>query len=67
LNVTEIRQSEGLSLALVVTQLFRLLFGGYLTGLDQLHSYPMEYVVEAHTYVEASRKMGNAILTFSHL
>lgn len=43
--MTEIRQSEGLSLygiALVVTQLFRLLFGGYLAGLDQFHYNDLE-------------------------
>jgi hypothetical protein len=38
-------QTEGLSkygIALVVTQLFRLLFGGYLIGLDQFHYTDLE-------------------------
>jgi len=37
MNTNEIKRTEGLSvigLALVVTQLFRLLFGGYLIGFD---------------------------------
>jgi len=45
MNVTAHRQSEGLSsfgIALVVTQLFRLLFGGYLIGLDQFHYNDLE-------------------------
>lgn len=45
MNVAKIRQSEGLSIygiALVVTQLFRLLFGGYLAGLDQFHYNDLE-------------------------
>ena len=45
MNVNEIRQQEGLTSsgkALVVTQLFRLLFGGYLIGLDQYHYNDLE-------------------------
>jgi predicted permease len=45
LNVDEIRHAEGLTragIALVVTQLFRLLFGGYLIGLDQFHYNDIE-------------------------
>ncbi len=45
MNSAEIRQSEGLTsygIALVVTQLFRLLFGGYLAGLDQFHYNDLE-------------------------
>ena len=41
----ENRQPEGLTkscIALVVTQLFRLLFGGYLIGLDQFHYNDLE-------------------------
>ena len=45
MNENEIKQIEGLSsfgIALVVTQLFRLLFGGYLIGLDQFHYSDLE-------------------------
>ena len=45
MNETKIVQAEGLSvygIALVVTQLFRLLFGGYLAGLDQFHYNDLE-------------------------
>ncbi len=48
MNVSEIRQIEGLSgfgIALVVTQLFRMLFGGYLIGLDQFHYNDIESAV----------------------
>jgi len=37
---TEVLSSNGK--ALVVTQLFRLLFGGYLIGLDQFHYTDLE-------------------------
>ena len=40
MNISEIKQVDGLTvsgIALVVTQLFRLLFGGYLIGLDQFY------------------------------
>lgn len=45
MNVDEIRQTDGLTssgIALVVTQLFRLLFGGYLIGLDQFYYNDLE-------------------------
>jgi hypothetical protein len=45
MSVDEIKQTEGLTrsgIALVVTQLFRLLFGGYLVGLDQFHYNDLE-------------------------
>jgi hypothetical protein len=45
LNADEVRQAVGFSIygiALVVTQLFRLLFGGYLAGLDQFHYNDIE-------------------------
>jgi hypothetical protein len=41
----ESKQTDGLTkygMALVVTQLFRLLFGGYLIGLDQFHYTDLE-------------------------
>ncbi|MFW9846239.1 MAG: hypothetical protein ACFFD6_05805, partial [Candidatus Thorarchaeota archaeon] len=41
----EVKHKEGFTasgIALVVTQLFRLLFGGYLIGLDQFHYTDLE-------------------------
>ena len=43
--MSEIKQMEGLTsngIALVVTQLFRLIFGGYLIGFDQFHYNDLE-------------------------
>jgi len=48
MNISGIKQSEGLTssgIALVVTQLFRLLFGGYLIGLDMYHYNDLESAV----------------------
>jgi hypothetical protein len=48
MNVNGIKQMVGLTtsgIALVVTQLFRLLFGGYLIGLDQYHYNDLESAV----------------------
>jgi hypothetical protein len=45
MNVNETSQTVGLTssgIALVVTQLFRLIFGGYLIGLDQFHYNDLE-------------------------
>lgn len=45
MNVDEIRQTQELTIsgiALVVIQLFRLIFGGYLIGLDQFHYNDLE-------------------------
>ena len=45
MNVNEIKQAEALTssgIALVVTQLFRMIFGGYLIGLDQFHYNDVE-------------------------
>ncbi len=45
MNVNGIKQTDGLTtsgIALVVIQLFRLLFGGYLAGLDQYHYNDLE-------------------------
>ena len=45
MSENEIKQIEGLTsngIFLVVTQLFRLLFGGYLAGLDQFHYNDLE-------------------------
>ncbi len=48
IEVSEVEQTETLTrsgIALVVTQLFRLLFGGYLIGLDQFHYNDIESAV----------------------
>jgi UDP-N-acetylmuramyl pentapeptide phosphotransferase/UDP-N-acetylglucosamine-1-phosphate transferase len=45
MTATDVNQTGGLTnsgIALVVTQLFRLLFGGYLIGLDQFHYNDLE-------------------------
>ena len=45
MNANEIKQTEGLTrsgIALVVTQLFRLLFGGYLIGFDLYYYNDLE-------------------------
>jgi hypothetical protein len=48
MKADKIRQPDGLTrsgIALVVIQLFRLLFGGYLIGLDQYHYNDLESAV----------------------
>lgn len=48
MNTNEIKRTEGLTvsgLALVVTQLFRLLFGGYLIGFDLYYYNDLESAV----------------------
>ena len=48
MNANEITQTEGLTssgIALVVTQLFRLLFGGYLIGFDMYYYNDLESAV----------------------
>ena len=48
MNTNKIKQTEGLTrsgIALVVTQLFRLLFGGYLIGFDMYYYNDLESAV----------------------